>query len=107
MALVSPQTAGITGLEAVFAAPSTSETIVPDADVVYEVVIGATSTTVTVVVPGTAYGQARPDVVVGSAVTNKRYHIGGLVPDLADPATGLITVTFSNVTNVTAALVRH
>jgi hypothetical protein len=106
MALVVPQTAAITGTTVTFAAPTTSETIVPDVDCIYVVVVGATSTTVTVVVPGTQYGQARADVVVLSAATNQTRYIGGLVPDLADPSTGLITVTFSQVTNVTAALVR-
>jgi hypothetical protein len=107
MALVIPQTAAITGTNVTFAAPTTSETIVPDDRVTYVVVIGATSTTVTIVVPGNTFGQANPDVVVLNAATNTTRYIAGLGnPALADPVTGLITVTFSNVTNVTAALVR-
>ncbi|MGH9248105.1 MAG: hypothetical protein ACRD0W_01085 [Acidimicrobiales bacterium] len=108
MALVVPQAAAITGTNVTFAAPTTSETITPDPDAVYVVVIGATSTTVTIVVPGLTFGQANPDIPVLTAATNTTRYIGGLGnPALADPATGLITVTFSQVTNVTAALVRN
>jgi hypothetical protein len=105
MALVTPQTAAITGTNVTFAAPTTSETIVPDDRVTYVVVIA--STTVTIVVPGSTFAQANPDVPVLTAATNTTRYIAGLGnPALADPVTGLITVTFSNVTNVTAALVR-
>jgi len=105
MALVIPQAATIIGAALVYATPTTSETIVPMNGAVYHIIIGATSTTVTVIVPGSQYGQARPDVVVASAATNTTRQIGGLVTDLADPTTGLITITFSQTTNVTAALI--
>jgi len=106
MALVSSQGASFAGTGITFAAPTTSETFIVEDRVLYVIKIGATSTTVTVVVPGTAYGQARPDNVIASAVTSTERYYNVFTPDLADPSTGLITITFSNVTNVTAALIR-
>lgn len=61
--------------------------------------------TATVVVPGTEYGQARPDIPVTVPAGTDRL-IGPLVRDLADPADGLIDVTYSAVTSVTVAAVR-
>jgi len=108
MALVSAQSPLVTGLlsGAGFAAPTTSETFNIDTGCVYHIKIGATSTTVTVVVPGSQYGQARTDDVIASAATSTERYWNLFTPDLADPATGLITITFSNVTNVTCALIR-
>lgn len=107
MALVVPQAASYTGvLPTGLAQPTTSETIVPDDRCLYVIEIGATSTTVTLVVPGSAYGTARPDITVASAATNTKRYVNTLVSDLADPTTGLITITFSNVTNVLAGLIR-
>lgn len=63
-----------------------------------------TATTVTVVVPGSAYGQERPDytVVVASGDTAA---IGPLPYDLIG-ADGLVSVTYSKVTALTVAAVR-
>lgn len=62
----------------------------------------AAAVTVTVVVPGTQYGQARPDitkVVPAGAIAL----FGPLPADLADPTTRLVNVSYSAVTNVTVA----
>jgi hypothetical protein len=61
------------------------------------------ASTYTIVVPGTQYGQARPDVgpvtipAAGVAVV-----VGGLVADLADPADGLIDLVIAGTGTVVA-----
>lgn len=102
MALVSPQAPNITGSAITMSTPTTSETFVPGDNIYYWVKTVGTAITTTVVVPGTAYGQARPDVAI-SIGTNVDRIIGPLVADLADPATGLVTITHSVTTAVTAA----
>lgn len=102
MALVVPQVPNITGSAITYATPTTSETFTPGNNVYYHVFTVGTAITTTVVVPGSAYGQARPDVAI-SIGTNTNRLIGPLTPDLADPATGLVTITHSVTTAVTAA----
>lgn len=105
MALLSPQSMAITGTTVTLGAVSASDTIAPG-DRVFLVVSNASGggLTATVVVPGTTHGQANPDVAVSISNGATKY-IGPLVPVLADPATGLITVTFSATSSVTAAVV--
>lgn len=107
MALLNPQQVAITGTTPSYGAVAASDTIVPD-DRTFLIVKNAsgTSDTCTVVVPGSVYGQARPDIAVSVPITNGERWIGPLVQDLADPATGLITVTHSQTASVTCALVR-
>jgi hypothetical protein len=102
MALLTPQQIGY-NTTITTAAAATSNTAVADDRCWFEVTVGATSTTVALVVPGSSYGQARPDVSTG-AVTNTTRRFGPLVPDLATD--GVVEVTCSQVTNVTIALVR-
>lgn len=102
MALVVPQAPNITGTAITYATPTTSETFQPGSNVYYHVFTVGTAITTTVVVPGTLYGQARPDVAI-SIGTNSNRIIGPLVADLADPTTGLVTITHSVTTAVTAA----
>lgn len=102
MALVVPQVPNITGTAITYSTPTTSETFVPGNNVYYHVKTGGTAITTTVVVPGSVYGQARPDVAISIGTSTDRI-IGPLVPDLADPATGLVTITHSVTTSVTAA----
>jgi hypothetical protein len=103
MALLSAQAPNITGAAMTYSAVTASDTITPASNLYLHVKTAGTGTTVTVVVPGSQYGQARPDVAV-TIGTNADRIIGPLVPDLADPTTGLITVTYSATTSVTAAL---
>jgi hypothetical protein len=56
------------------------------------------------VVPGSAYGQARPDVAVSLPATGDRL-IGPLTADLADPTTGFVTITRSAITGLTSAVI--
>ena len=102
MALVVPQAPNIQGTAITYATPTTSETFQPGNNVYYNVKTGGTGITTTVVVPGTQYGQARPDVAISIGTSTDRL-IGPLVADLADPTNGLVTITHSVTTSVTAA----
>lgn len=107
MALLSIQQVVITGTTPSYGAVSASDTIVPD-ERAFLIVKNAsgTSDNATVVVPGTTYGQNNPDVVTAVPITTGERWIGPMVPALADPTTGLITVTHSQTASVTCALVR-
>ena len=106
MTLRTYQSIGIAGAAQTFAAVAASDTMLADERGFWEVVNGSGgSINVTVVVPGTVYGQARADVVVAVA-DGARAKIGPLVPDLADPATSLVTITHSGTTSVTGAAIR-
>lgn len=62
--------------------------------------------TVTVVVPGNGkYGQANPDVAVSVPATTGERLIGPFPADLADPADGLVAITYSGVTSLTVAAI--
>jgi len=107
VALLNTQQVGITGTTPAYGAVASSDTIIPD-DRSFLIVKNASGSadTCTVVIPGTEYGQARPDVAVTVPATNGERWIGPFTADMADPATGLVTVTHSQTTSVTCALVR-
>lgn len=104
MALLQPTQIGL-GTTVTPGAAAASNTATPDSRAWFEVTVGATATDIALVVPGTVYGQARPDVQ-DTAVTNSTLRYGPLVPDLADPSTGVVELTCSQTTDVTIALVR-
>jgi hypothetical protein len=107
MALLTAQQVAITGTTVTYATPTTSDTVAPDERAFWHVKnTNASTRTATVVVPGTTFGQANADVAVTVGATTGDEMIGPLVPALADPSTGLITLTLSSVTDVTAAIVR-
>jgi hypothetical protein len=106
MALLSAQAPNITGAAMTYTAVNSTDTATPGNNVYLHVKTGGTGTTVTVVVPGSQYGQARPDVSTGAIGTSTDRIIGPLVPDLADPATGLVTIQYSSTATVTAALLQ-
>lgn len=107
MALLSQQPVAITGTTPSYGAVAASDTIAPD-DRAFLIVKNASGTidNVVVVVPGTTYGQNNPDVTVAVPITTGERWIGPMVPALADPTTGFITVTHSQTASVTCALVR-
>jgi hypothetical protein len=107
MALITAQQVTIAGAAVTYSAPTVSDTVAPDERAFWHVKnTNASTRTATVVVPGTYFGQALADSATTiPALTGDRM-IGPLVPALADPATGLITLTLSSVTDVTAAVVR-
>lgn len=106
MALLTAQAPNITGAALTYSAVNSSDTAVPGNNVYLHVKTGGTGTTVTVVVPGSTYGQARPDVSSGAIGTSTDRIIGPLVADLADPTTGLVTIQYSSTATVTAALLQ-
>ena len=105
MALVSPQVPNITGSAITYSTPTTSDTVVPGNNIYLHEKTSGTAVTTTVVVPGSAYGQARPDVAVSMPATGDRI-IGPLTADLADPVTGFVTITRSATTGVTSAVIQ-
>jgi hypothetical protein len=107
MALLSAQQVTITGTTPTYGAVAASDTLVPD-DRTFLIVKNASGTadTCTVVVPGTYLGQNVPDVAVTVPITTGERWVGPLTPALADPSTGLITVTHTQTSSVTCALVR-
>jgi hypothetical protein len=109
VALLSPQQIpNSTSLTPTYSTVGATDTVVPDdrSFLVWRNT-NASVNNVTVVVPGADYGQARPDVsFVVPATTGEKWY-GPLVPDLADPTTGLISITNSNTgAGSTVALVR-
>jgi hypothetical protein len=104
LALMTPQAISSV-ITPSFAAPTVSDTITPDSGLLLYVKNGATSSTVTVVVPGNqAYsGIAASDLTATFSNGERAFYIP---PFIADPSTGLITVTYSSVATVTAALLK-
>lgn len=105
MALLVQQAPSILGGAITYSAVNASDTVSPGDGLYLHVKTVGTGTTVTVVVPGSQYGQARPDVAIVIGTNTDRI-IGPLVPDLADPTTGFITIQYSATTAVTAALLQ-
>lgn len=96
----------VTGTAPTLAAPTASETISDPTDrTLLLVVVGATATTITIPVPGTdKVGRNLSNLSTG-ALTNTTRLIR-ITRDMVDPATNAVTVNFSSVAGVTAALVR-
>lgn len=106
MALVEVSVGAAVVTPSAAAAPTVSETISASGPgVVLEVVVGGTATTITVVRPGNHPGGDAIDDLVLSAVSNATKLIP-ILREYRDPSTGLVTVTFSQVTAVTARLLR-
>lgn len=103
MSLRSWQTIAITGTIPTPATVAATDTFTPNERGFWEVINSSGGpVTVTVIVPGTTFGQNNPDVAVTVAdgATKK---IGPLVPALQDNSTGLISITHSATTGVTGA----
>lgn len=107
MALLSPQQVVVTGTTPSYGAVAASDTITPDSDRQFLIVKNASGTidNCVLVIPGSTYGQANPDVTISVPITTGERWIS-IPPAAADPSTGLITVTHSQTTSVTCALVR-
>lgn len=105
MALLSPQSIVGVSLTPSFSAVSASDTVIPLDDMFYVVRnAGGSADTVTIVIPGNdAFGSAIPDpTITVPATTGERWIL--LTQAMADPATGLITITHSFTTSVTAGV---
>lgn len=106
MALLTAQTVGVTGLEATYAAASGGgDTVAPAANQILHVINGdATDHDVTIVRPGTSYGQANPDVTVTVTAGEERFIT--LPAEFASGDPRVISITYDGVTSVTVAVLR-
>lgn len=97
MALINPQTPVITGTAPTYSTSSASDTVKWTGGKLTLIARNTSGSpnTVTIVVPGTKYGQAIPDVPVTVPATTGERWIGPLAEDMADPVTKLITITNS------------
>lgn len=106
MALAGVQQVIPAGLNPAYATPLSSESIIPNDDLVLHVKnasggsINVTLTDPTVTVAGSV--ATNPVIAVPAAGERMIY----LNAALASPSTGLITVAFSATTSITAALIR-
>jgi hypothetical protein len=107
MAFLSPQQIAVTGTVITYAAAGAGgDSCSPDDRVFLRVKNGSgSSINLTLVVPGTTWGQANPDPVIAVPATTGEVSIA-LPAGLVDLSTGLISWTYSAVTTVTVALVR-
>lgn len=68
---------------------------------------GAGASTMTIVTPLTTRGKAIADQTVNIPASTGDKIVGPFPPDLYnDPATGLVTISFSDITGLTVAVVR-
>jgi uncharacterized protein YfaS (alpha-2-macroglobulin family) len=109
MALITAQQIGYAGTNPVYSAVNASDTFAPGNDVFLDVfnTNGATRD-ITIATTATASGGlAVADVVVTIAATTGHELIGPFPAQyFADSVTGLVTVTYSSATGVTAGLFR-
>lgn len=105
MALLTVQSIAGVNITPTFSAVSASDTINPLEDMFLVVRnAGGSADSVTIVIPGNdQFGSAIPDPSVSvPATTGERWIV--ITPQMADPATGLVTVTHSFTTSVTCGL---
>jgi hypothetical protein len=108
MALLTVQQVSKPSTTPTYGAVAASDTIANADDRTFLIVKNAsgTSDTVTLVIPGNdVFGSAIPDPTVSVPITTGERWIP-ITPAMADPATGLVTVTHSQTASVTCALVR-
>jgi uncharacterized membrane protein len=107
MAQLTVHQAAITGTTLTFAAAAGGgDTVQVDGDLILIVRnTDGTTKTVTVVRPGSEYGQANPDIAKVVPATTGVVVIGPIPAEFAD-TDGLVDITYSAVTGVTIAAVR-
>jgi hypothetical protein len=107
MATLTTQQIGIAGTSVTLTAAAGGGDAVSADDRTFLIVTngGGSPITVTIVIPGTYYGVAIADPTVSVTNATTKY-IGPLPSQIADPTTGLVSVTYSGVTTVTVAAVR-
>lgn len=111
MATLATQTVTRAGLRkdnALVAANAGGDKFVPDKDTTLEVNNGSGGAiTVTIVTPGTTFGEAIADRAV-SVPAGQRYEIGPFPAELfANPADGLADITYSGVTTLTVGVFKR
>lgn len=107
MALLQPQQIGLgTAVTPVAATATVGDAAYPDDRAWFEVTNGSGgAVNATLVVPGSYFGVALPDVVVSIPAGQTR-RFGPLVSALADQTDGQIDLICASVTSVTIAVVR-
>ena len=105
MALMTAQPVSAAGTTPTYATPGASDTITFDTGLILYVKNGGTVSTVTVVVPGnqSPSGVATTDCIQTFTSSERAFFIS---PSFVDPATGLVTVTYSSTATVTVALLK-
>lgn len=110
MALLTPQVLSRAGLQPVYSAVTASDTIAPVVGALLFLHVkngNASPTNVTPVDAGkTPAGSSASSAAIAVPATTGDRMIGPLLSTMADPSTGLITVTYSVTATVTAALVQ-
>lgn len=102
---LSTHTATAGGTAVTLAAPTTTQTVAYASGMELWVVVGGTATTIGITIPGTLpTGGAYPDISSG-AVTNATWRIP--IPREARDSDGNVTITFSQVTGVTAIVLKR
>jgi hypothetical protein len=105
--LLNAQQITLAGTTPSYTTVTASDTCVPDdRQFLHDKNTNAGADSLVVVVPGTYLGQAIPDVPVTDAGTTGDKMIGPLTAALADPTTGLITITHTVTTTNSSALMR-
>lgn len=107
MATLTPQTPVVTGVVFNFAAAAAGGDAFPLTGLTLLVVrnLDASSKVVTLVRPGTTYGQADPDVAF--TVAAGAMAVWGPIPaDWVDPSNSLVGILYSAVTSVSTAVLR-
>jgi hypothetical protein len=106
MAALTTQQVPVTGLEASYASAAAGGDTVEAGDGIFVHVKNADASdkTVTVAVPGSEYGQARPDVAV--VVTAGEQRFIQIPRALADSSDNRVHLTYSAVTSVTIAALK-
>jgi hypothetical protein len=104
VALMSPQVVSVAGLTPAYTTPTVSDTVTPGTNLWLHVKTTTNADTVTLVdASRTPAGAASANLTVAIGTSTERL-IGPLDVDLQNTSTGLITVTHSTTTGVTAAL---
>ena len=108
MATLAVQQIPVTGFTPTFAAAGAGgDAANPDDRTFLRVKNGSASPiNLTLVVPGLDVGGARPDPVIVIPATTGDVLVNLAVPALTDPATGLVSWTYSAVASISIALVR-
>jgi hypothetical protein len=105
MATLTVQDATLAGTTPTYAAATVSDTFANDGRTFLHVKVGATATNVTIN-SVTPCNQGEDHDIVLSGLANTERIIGPFPTSRFNDTTGMVTVTYSQVTGVTAAVVR-
>jgi len=106
MANLATQRSGALGsaVKALVAAAGGGDKFTNDGATFVEIAVGATATTITFVSVPCSHGRTK-DLVVGP-ISNQTVLVGPLDPTLFNDANGQVSITYSQVANVTVGAIR-